>query len=96
MANIEVTPDELRSAANRIAQSNDAFRNAATELKAAADELAGTWEGVAHDTFVAEQEQIDNWYKLMAECVDTYVKAMQDAANSYEETDAAGAARIRG
>lgn len=96
MAIIEVTPSELCSAAGKISQSNDTFREAAAALKAAADELAGTWEGTAHEAFVDEQEQIDTWYKQMAECVDAYVKAMQDAATSYEETDAEGVGIIKG
>lgn len=96
MAMIEVTLSELQGAANKVSQSNESFREAAAALKAAADELAGTWEGTAHDAFVAEQQQIDTWYRQMAECVDAYVASMKAAAEAYARTDAEGVATIRG
>lgn len=96
MPMIEVTISELQGAATKVSQSNESFREAAAALKAAADELAGTWEGTAHDAFVAEQQQIDAWYKQMAECVDAYVDSMKNAAEAYLRTDAEGVSLIKG
>lgn len=86
---------ELQGAANKISQANETFREAAAALKAAADALADTWEGGAHDVFVQEQEQINQWYAKMAEVVDGFVTSMNQAAVDYDETDKAGAQLIR-
>ncbi len=93
---LTVTISELTSAAQKIAQANESFREAATALKQAADALADTWEGDAHEIFVQEQEQIDQWYKQMANVVDTYVAAMKQTASDYEATDAAAVGIING
>lgn len=87
MALSQVTVSELRSAAAKILQANESFRDAATALKQAADELAQTWEGDAQRVFVQEQLEIDNWYKLMADVVDSYAASMTQAATDYETTD---------
>lgn len=92
---IKVKVSELQSAASKVSQANQTFREAAAALKAAGDALAETWEGGAHDTFVQEQEQIDRWYKTMAEVVDGFVASMKQAAVDYPETDARAAQLIR-
>lgn len=95
MALYEVTVSELRNAASKIGTANEAFRDAAAALKAASDALAATWEGPSQRAFVDEQQQIDVWYKQMADVVDTYVSSMQSAAEDYERTDAEAATHIR-
>lgn len=92
---IKVKISELQSAASKVSQANQTFREAAAALKASADALAETWEGGAHDAFVQEQEQIDKWYKMMAETVDGFVASMSQAAVDYEETDVTAAQLIR-
>ena len=95
MALIQVTISELENAAAKISRANENFRTAATNLKAAADALAQTWEGPSQEAFADEHVQIDNWYKQMADVVDQYVGTMQVAAQKYNETDENAAARIR-
>ncbi len=87
MAVFKVGIPELENAASKVNQANQIFREAAAALKAAADALNDTWEGGAHDAFVAEQEQIDQWYKTMADVVDGFVAAMKQTAADYVETD---------
>lgn len=95
MAVFKVGIPELENAASKIGQANQNFRDAAAALKAAADALSETWEGGAHDAFVAEQEQIDQWYKTMADVVDGFVAAMKQTAAEYVETDHSVAAEIK-
>lgn len=95
MSLIKITISELQGAATKVSQANETFREAAAALKAAADALAETWEGGAHDVFVQEQEQINKWYETMAEVVDGFVTSMNQAAVDYNETDQAGAQLIR-
>lgn len=92
---IKVKISELQNAASKVSQANASFRDAAMALKAAADALADTWDGGAHDAFVQEQEQIDKWYKMMAEVVDGFVDSLNQAAIDYIETDITGANLIR-
>lgn len=94
MALIEVTVSELQGAASRISKANETFRDAANALKNAADELAGLWKGTASEAFVEEQQEIDTWYKMMADCVDEYVSSMNTAADDYLRTDEEAAAMI--
>lgn len=92
---IEVNISELQSAASNIRQYAEDYANAATTLKAAADELAATWEGDSQVAFVAEQERAYEWYKKMAAICEEYAGAMETAANNYESTDAEAASHIR-
>jgi len=95
MPNIKVSPSEMQNAASKVSQANETFRAAAAALKAAANELADTWEGGAHDAFVQEQQEIDKWYAAMAEVVDGFVTNLNQSAVDYDETDAKGAQLIR-
>lgn len=95
MAVFKVGIPEMENAAAKVNQANQNFRDAAAALKAAADALNDTWEGGAHDAFVAEQEQIDQWYKTMAEVVDGFVAAMKQTAADYVETDHGVAQEIK-
>lgn len=95
MALIQVTVSELQSAANKISKANETFRETAAAVKTAAEALGDTWEGPSRDAFIAEQEEIDNWYRLMSECVDAYVASMNTAATEYLETDKAASDLIK-
>lgn len=93
--NIEVTISELSNAANSIKQANENFRQANEAMQQAAQALAEEWSGDARDSFVAEQEQIDGWYKTMAEVVDAFVAQMNQTVNDYNETDNEAANAIK-
>lgn len=95
MANIMVTISELESAAEKIAQACEQYQTAANNLKAAADNLAGTWEGDSQVAFVTEQDHANAWYMKMADIVNEYVAQMKAAAAKYQETDAMAAQTIR-
>lgn len=92
---IEVTISELQSAASKISEYAADYQSAADSLKAAADELAATWEGDSQVAFVAEQEAAYEWYKKMATLCEEYARSMSTAAQRYQETDAEAATTIR-
>lgn len=95
MANtIRVTISELQSAAQKLSQACESYREAATSLKSAADALAATWEGDSQVAFAAEQEQANAWYNKMAEIVNTYVDQLNKAAKEYANVDASAATLI--
>ncbi len=92
---LEVTVSELQQAATNISNSADEYETAATALKNAADELAATWEGDSQVAFVDEQTRAFEWYKKMAEICREFARAMAQAAQKYEETDAQATSTIR-
>lgn len=92
---LEVTVSELQQAATNISTSADDYETAANQLKNAADELAATWEGDSQVAFVDEQTRAFEWYRKMAEICREFARAMQQAAQKYEETDAQATSTIR-
>ncbi len=92
---IEVTISELQSASSKIMQYAGDYQNAANSLKAAADELAATWEGDSQVAFVAEQEAACEWYTKMAAICEQYAQSMATAASNYQSTDTEAAGIIR-
>ena len=92
---IEVTISELQSAAGKITQYAADYQSAADSLKAAADELAATWEGDSQVAFVSEQQAAYDWYKKMAAICEEYANSMNTAAQRYMETDSEAASTIR-
>lgn len=92
---IEVTCSELKSAASAISKSNEAFRDAAANLQAAADELMSIWEGDSRDKFSSGMEQRKVWYEQMSEIVGEYVQSMNQIAEQYEQMDQKGAQLVR-
>ena len=92
---IEVNISELQDAATKIDQYAEDYLTAANNLKAAADQLASTWEGDSQVAFVTEQENAYNWYKNMAAICKQYANAMRQAAQKYQQTDSEAASTIR-
>lgn len=91
---LKVTVSELRSAASKLEQQLGEFEAAAKEAKAAADDLAGKWEGDAQKAFVSEQQKNDVWFNQMTKVGMTYVQALRSAAAAYEAADAAAKGAI--
>ncbi|MDE7244332.1 MAG: WXG100 family type VII secretion target [Oscillospiraceae bacterium] len=92
---LEVTVSELQQAASNISTSADDYESAANALKSAADELAATWEGDSQVAFVEEQTKAYEWYQKMTEICREFARAMETAAQKYEETDAQATSTIR-
>ena len=91
----EVTISELQSASSKITQYAAEYQSAADSMKAAADELAATWEGDSQVAFVAEQQRAYEWYKKMAGICEQYAQSMNVAAEGYQSADAEAASIIR-
>ena len=92
---LEVTCSELKSAASAISKANEAFRDAAANLQAAAEELMNTWVGDSRDKFASGMEERKVWYEQMSEIVTEYVQSMNQIADQYEEMDQKGAQLVR-
>lgn len=92
---LEVTVSELTNGANSMKAANNEFREAFENMKQAADALADTWQGPAHDVFIQQEEQKNRWYRQIADIVEEYAQSMLAAAQEYEQVDKQGAATIR-
>ena len=95
MPDFKVTISEMRAKANEIKQAADTFLQAAGQVNAAAQELAGTWDGDSQVAFVEEQEKANTWYNKMMEIVNTYVTGLETTAKNYEEADNQATQAIR-
>lgn len=94
-ANFGVTVSEMTSAASKISQAASDFLQTAGQVLAAAENLAGSWEGDSQVAFAGEQAAANAWYKQMTEIVNTYVDALNTAAQKYQEADEQSTAAIR-
>ena len=95
MARFEVTISEMQSAASKISQAAENFRDAATQTLNAANTLAESWEGDSQVAFVEEQQKANEWYNKMMSIVDNYVASLQNAAKAYQEADNQSASDIK-
>jgi len=96
MANqIVVTLPEVTAASTTIEQAVDTYEQASKSLKAAADNLASTWDGDSHNAFVQQQERAFTWYTEMVRIVRTYAAALKDAVKDYDAADKESASEIK-
>ena len=97
MATIRVNSATLRSKANQLQQMNAQFKSKVSQLANYEQSLAGMWEGEArnafHTAFNNDRAQFDTFY----EGINKYIQALLDAAQKYEQAEAAnlGIARRR-
>lgn len=98
MAQIRITPEELRNAASFIQQKQEAINNEVMALKAKVDEVTGNWEGAAQSSFVMTFE--NDLYPIMRDTVPQVLEGlqaqMQGAADAIEQADEQVAQAFRG
>ena len=58
MAQIRITPEELREGASFLLQKMEAVIDEVNEIKSKVDEVASEWEGAAQNSFVAAFESM--------------------------------------
>ena len=95
MAKIEVTVSEIRASARKISKASSDFLSLANQVLSSAEALSQSWEGDSQVAFIKEQQQANEWYKQMTELVNTYVSNLQEAADTYANTDEDASSIIR-
>lgn len=93
---LSVTVSELRSAAAKLSNELSNYTEANSRAQTAANNLAGMWEGDAHDAFVAEQSTYAPLFQRIIEAVQGHIDFLNNAASAYEELDAANTTAING
>ena len=98
MAQIRITPEELRNGADFLEQKLEAINAEVAALKGKIDEVTGNWEGAAQSSFVETFE--NNMYPILKdtlpEVITGIVAQMDGAADAIEQTDAEVAKAFRG
>ena len=98
MAQIRITPEELRGAADFLEQKLEAINSEVTALKGKIDEVTATWEGSAQSSFIDTFNS--NMYPVLKDTlpqVITGIAAQLDgAANAIEQADEEVAKAFKG
>jgi WXG100 family type VII secretion target len=87
MAEIKVTPQELRTKADSLQQYNANFRSEVEKMVGYVSQLSSMWEGEAKTAF--EKAFNDDKPKMdaFAQNIDKYVQALQESAKQYEDAE---------
>ena len=98
MAQIRITPEELRNGADFLEQKLEAINAEVAALKGKVDEVTGNWEGAAQSSFVEtfENDMYPILKDTLPEVITGIVAQMDGAADAIEQTDAEVAKAFRG
>jgi WXG100 family type VII secretion target len=98
MAQIRITPEELRDGADFLEQKLEAINAEVAALKGKIDEVTGNWEGAAQSSFVEtfENDMYPILKDTLPEVITGIVAQMDGAADAIEQTDAEVAKAFRG
>ena len=89
MAQIRITPEELRDGANYLRQRLEAIKSEVESLKGKIDEVAGNWEGAAQSSFITtfENDMYPILRDTLPEVVEGISSQLDGAANTIEQSD---------
>ena len=98
MAQIRITPEELRSGGNFLQQRLDAINSEVTELKSKIDEVTGNWEGAAQSSFIQtfESDMYPILKDTLPQVITGVISQLNGAADAIENADTEIASAFRG
>lgn len=82
-----VQVSELMQAAAKMNDALENYREATGNVKTAAADLAGKWEGAAKEAFVNDQENAYRWYISMADVVMMIIMEARRCADLYQKAE---------
>lgn len=89
MAQIRITPEELRDGADFLGQRLESISSEVSSLKSKIDEVTGNWEGAAQSTFVETFE--NDMYPILSdtlpEVINGIMAQLNGAADALEAAD---------
>lgn len=87
MAEIRVTPQELKSRADDLERYNRSLRDEIAKMEGYEQQLAGMWEGEAqkafHNAFTTDKGKMERF----ALNIDKYIQALREDAMRYETAE---------
>jgi WXG100 family type VII secretion target len=87
MANIQITPDSLRSQAQSLRTHNETHREAYGKMDTLVHTLIDEWTGDAQTAFIAAFEGKRSSFLKFAADIDTFAKLLDDTASRMEQAD---------
>ena len=98
MAQIKITPEELREGAAFLDNRLSAINSEVTSLKAKIDEISSNWEGAAQSSFI--DSFYNDMYPIMHETLPQVIEGIQSqlkgAADALEQADEEVAKAFKG
>lgn len=98
MAQIRITPEELRTASQFLKDRLDAINNEVASLKSKIDEVTGNWEGSSQSTFIDSFES--NMYPMLRDqfpqVIEGIAGQLNGAADAIEKADEEVAKAFKG
>ena len=97
MAMINVTPEELRSSANRINTNKNAMSDTLKQISKIVEETigpAGTWIGKGPEALYARYKATESGFEEFDTALVGFVNNLNTTAAGFEESDAAIASNV--
>lgn len=98
MAQIRITPEELRNAASFLEQRLESINGEVGQLKSKIDEVSGDWEGAAQSSFIETFE--NDMYPILRDTLPQVIEGicsqLNGAADAIEQADEEVAKAFRG
>ena len=98
MAQIRITPEELRNAADFLGQRLDAINGEVSEIRSRIQDVVGNWEGAAQSSFVDTFES--DMYPILKDTLPQVIEGLMGqldgAADALEQADAEVAKAFKG
>lgn len=98
MAQIRITPEELRNGADFLEQKLEAINAEVSALKGKIDEVTGNWEGAAQSSFIQtfESDMYPILKDTLPEVITGIAAQLDGAAEAIEQADAEVAKAFKG
>lgn len=87
MAIIQVTPERLRSEADRLLALKGQQEAEMDKLRSLVSNLSGQWQGKAHNAFVEEFNSMQYSFSSFSSLLEAYANLMRSSANQLQQTD---------
>ena len=87
MANIQITPESLRTQAQTLRKYNEEHKTDYGQMDTQVHNLVAEWTGEAQSAFIATFEGNRASFEKFAANIDTFARLMDEAANRLEQAD---------
>jgi WXG100 family type VII secretion target len=90
MANIKISPDQVRQMSNQFKQASEQSRQMLATLNSSVDGAQGQWEGMTQQRFFQEYEQWKASMTQFAQQLDDISNQLNSVATRFETIDTGG------
>ncbi|MFJ1757982.1 WXG100 family type VII secretion target [Kitasatospora sp. NPDC088134] len=87
MAGILVNFSTIQNASTEVRQTASRIQNQLDDLKSGVQKIAATWEGAAQQGYQARQQEWDNKAADLQQVLGQIASALDNAAQSYQQTE---------